>query len=88
MVKWLAEQTNVDVNAKSEDGTTALHMAASAFNGRLDVVKCLVEVANAGLDVTDSQGRTAYSRAKTWEIAQYLSQRMAGMGTERNSEAQ
>ena len=53
-VRFLVE-SGIDVNAVSESGQTALHVAAQASDG---IVKYLAEH-GANLDAKDKQGRTA-----------------------------
>jgi hypothetical protein len=54
-VKTLIE-AGADVNAKSDEGDTALHLAA--FDGKLDLVRALV-AGGANLDAKDAAGLTA-----------------------------
>lgn len=54
-VKALVE-AGADVNAKSDEGDTALHLAA--FDGKLDLVRALA-AAGANLDAKDAAGLTA-----------------------------
>jgi ankyrin repeat protein len=49
-------EAGADVNAKSDEGDTALHLAA--FDGKLDLVRALV-AGGANLDAKDAAGLTA-----------------------------
>jgi ankyrin repeat protein len=77
-VKFLVE-SGVDVNAASEAGQTALHVAAQASDG---IVKYLAEH-GANLDAKDKQGRTALDVA----MGKGVRQRIGGESTVRESTA-
>ena len=58
VVKWLVEETNMEVESKDNNGKTALHYAASG--GHFGMVKWLVEEVNIEVD---SDGLTALHSA-------------------------
>jgi ankyrin repeat protein len=61
--EYLILNTNIDVNAKSHDGQTILHLAAEYEN--YEVVKLLLENTNINRNVVDDYGDTAYDIALT-----------------------
>jgi len=63
----------MDIYAKSNEGNTALHCAA--FGGRLEIVKWLVEVGKANIDVKNNNGKTASDVTRSKGISGYLAHR-------------
>ena len=60
-VQWLVNNTNADINAKTNDGETALHCAAE--QGCLDIVKWLVEEKGWDVNARANDGETALNCA-------------------------
>jgi uncharacterized protein len=50
-------KAGIDVEARNHDGSTALHIAASA--GRLEMVSWLISTGKASVEARDGRGRTA-----------------------------
>ena len=69
-MKLLVEH-NSDINAKDNNGKTALHI--SLENKYFDIVKLLIEH-NSDINAKDNFNRTALHIASTEEIKNYLKQ--------------
>ena len=68
--KFIAEKSDGwDINAKDENGSTALHLATRAFVGgdATKMVKLLVSEGHADLAAADESGRTAYQLGQSLE---------------------
>ncbi|XP_065346583.1 serine/threonine-protein phosphatase 6 regulatory ankyrin repeat subunit B-like [Cloeon dipterum] len=60
VIRWLLDEAQVDVNAKNENGETALMTACS--KNRFDVIQILLEN-KADVSIQDNKGRTALHHA-------------------------
>ena len=70
-VQWHIEREHTNINAKDNDGRTALHYASS--NSHLNIVSYLVEH-NADINAKNNKGYTALHFASKEEIQTYLKQ--------------
>ena len=72
-MQWLVSEAKADVEAKGNQGCTALHLAAD--KGRLAVVQWLVSEAKADVEAKQGQGATALMSAvhgKHTKMAKWL----------------
>ena len=71
LVKYLVEEKNLDVKAKSESGYTVLHSAA--WNGNLEMVKYLIKN-GADVNAKSESGRTVLHSAASGnlDLVKYL----------------
>ncbi len=79
------EQKSFDVDAKSNDGHTALHFACA--NGCLEVAKYLVEKENANVNIQDIRGWTTLHHASVkghLEVIKYLLDKGVAVDTANN----
>ena len=75
VIKVFVEK-GADVKAADSDGKTPLHLAA--YNGKLDVVKYLVEEKGADVKAADNNGDTPLQWAVEedhWDVVKYLEQK-------------
>ena len=61
VAKLLLKRAGVDVDARNADGRTALHVACQ--QGYKEIIKWLLDVAKADLEVTDNEGLRAIHHA-------------------------
>ena len=78
MFKYL-EEKGLNVDAKSGNGRTVLHLAARG--GNLEMVKYLVEC-GADINAKDKYGSTALDWARNDDVKEYLKSKGAKSGRE------
>jgi len=77
-IKWLMQVPDIELNAKTSEGNTALHLCA--WQGNLDLVRCVVEaMRNVDIYAKNDEGVTAADLAQAGgftDIFDYISTQM------------
>jgi ankyrin repeat protein len=75
IVKWLLEDTEVDVDAKDCEGRTALYLAARRWEvPQFELMKLLIEVGKADIHSTAKNGMSVLDVVERGSVPSFLMQ--------------